>query len=134
MQEIPFTPLNAAENFNPSPSYSSLPPSLKPPLYTIDVLSLDFRVTLLPYLIHTIENQLMKHLQLAWRQKELIQKINIHLYCSQSKRIEMLVIEPEQGPTREFRQLTYPLEKKMAQVKLKSPVKKMELEILRVPG
>jgi len=102
-----------------------------PSLYSIDIIDLKFPVNLLSYLVHNIEKHVLLHLQKAWRNKEKIQKINIHLYCGQKKRIAVLEIQPD-NPSREFREFSYPIEKQISQTSLTSPVKKIELEVLRV--
>ena len=119
------TSIFTTENINKP---TTLPP---PPLYSIDIIDLKFPVSLLSYLVHNIEARVLRHLQKAWRRKEKIKKINIHLYCGHKKRIAVLEIQPPQA-SREFREFCYPIEKQISKISLSSPVSKIELEVLRV--
>ncbi len=94
-----------------------------------DYVHFDFGVSLLPLLLHSVENGVKRLFARLQGRGEFAAKILVHLHCEYSNRYHLLEIKPVK-PGRQLDLYMKLIENKLAEIDLENPVKEFSLEVI----
>ncbi len=97
-----------------------------------DFVSLDFPVSLVPFLLHCFEKSLQRLMARLQGRGEFARKIVIHLFCEYSDGVHQLEVQPA-TPTRDLELFMKLIEGKLSVLELDNPIKQIEISIVPCP-
>lgn len=97
-----------------------------------DYVHFDFALSLLPLLLHSVENGLRRLFARLQGRGECAAKVLLHLHCEYSNRYHLIEIKPVK-PNRQLDLYMKLIENKLAEVDLENPIKEFSIEILAAP-
>ncbi|NJL26121.1 MAG: hypothetical protein HC902_13785 [Calothrix sp. SM1_5_4] len=97
-----------------------------------DYVHLDFPVSLLPFLLHSLENSLKRLMARLQGRGEFARKIIIQLFCEYSDRMHLIELQPA-SPSRDLELCMKLLENKLAETNLDNPIKQLQVDIIPCP-
>ena len=97
-----------------------------------DYVNLDFPVSLLPFLLHSLEKTMARLMARLQGRGEYAQKIVLHLFCEYSDSVHQIELQPA-SPNRNLELFMKLLENKLAGVNLDNPVKQFEITVTPCP-
>lgn len=94
-----------------------------------DYVHFDFAVSLLPLLLHSVENGVRRLFARLQGRGEFAAKVMLHLHCEYSNRYHLIEVKPVR-PNRQIDLFMKLIENKLAEVDLENPVKEFSIEII----
>ncbi len=97
-----------------------------------DYVYLDFPVSLLPFLLHCLEQSVKRLFARLQGRGEYARRMIINLFCEYSEKVHVIELEPA-SPNRNQELFMKLLENKLADVNLDNPIKQIEVEVVPCP-
>jgi protein ImuB len=97
-----------------------------------DYVYFDFSVSLLPFLLHSIERSLERLFARLQGRGEFAAKVLVHLHNEYDRGYHLIEVKPVRG-SREIDLYLKLLENKLAEIDLQNPVKEFSIEIISCP-
>jgi len=97
-----------------------------------DFIHLDFSVSLLPFLLHCLEQSLKRLMARLQGRGEFAQKMVVQLFCEYSHHVHVIELQPA-TPSRDQELFMKLMENKLLQISLDNPIQQIEIEILPCP-
>lgn len=97
-----------------------------------DYVHLDFPVSLLPFLLHSLEKCMRRLIARLQGRGEFAQKVIVQLFCEYSGKVHLIELQPA-SPGRQLDLFMKLLEHKLSEVNLDNPIKQIAVEVCPVP-
>lgn len=98
----------------------------------VDYVNLDFPVSMLEFLLTTLEGSMQRLVARLQGRGEYATKIIVHLFCEYSDRVHVVELQPA-SPGRNRELFMKLLENKLAPLNLDNPIKQISVEVLPCP-
>ena len=94
-----------------------------------EYIYLDFPISLLPFLTHSVEKKMVRIFQRLQGRREFASKLRLHLFCEYSNCCHVIEVQPT-SPSREGELFLKLIENKLVELDLSNPIREFEIEAI----